>query len=184
MNDDLWPVWDEGEGVTEDGAYLPGDHGGWQEIEEEENPQDSGTNGEFEGTGGGSFSDSGEDIPGNDAGGTEIDEESSGSSEDGGVSSTQDSDQVDEGQTEGESEQEDSINEINQQTVIIDGQPVSVSVVSDETFTGVTSEQFEDYRQEVKTELDGISAMQIVLVFAIFLCAGMSAVDTLMRSFE
>ena len=68
--------------------------------------------------------------------------------------------------------------------VQITGQPISVEVESFESFEGVTAEDFEDYSEMVQARLDAMDAMMIVLMVAIFLCAGISAVDTLVRRME
>lgn len=61
----------------------------------------------------------------------------------------------------------------------------STSTGSDnETFEGVTAQQFDDAFDAVDTKLDAMIASSVVLVIAIFVCIGVIAVQTLLRSFE
>lgn len=52
------------------------------------------------------------------------------------------------------------------------------------TFEGVTAQQFEEAFTAVDTKLDAMIASTVVLVIAIYVCIGVIAVQTLLRSFE
>lgn len=53
-----------------------------------------------------------------------------------------------------------------------------------DTFEAVSSEQFATAIQAIDSKLDALNASTIVLVFALFLCAGILSVSTLVRSME
>lgn len=53
-----------------------------------------------------------------------------------------------------------------------------------EAYEGVAPEQFEQAFDAVNTRLDALIAGGAVLVIAIFVCVGVLAVQTLLRSFE
>lgn len=52
------------------------------------------------------------------------------------------------------------------------------------TYEGVTSESFQAMYEGFDAKLDALNASSLVLVFAMFFCAGAIAVDTLLRSLE
>jgi hypothetical protein len=53
-----------------------------------------------------------------------------------------------------------------------------------QTYEGVTSSQFDEYSQMISAKLDFMLTCQIVIVIALFMCAGIAAIDTLVRSLE
>lgn len=55
---------------------------------------------------------------------------------------------------------------------------------SAETFEAVSSEQFAEAIEAIDSKIDALNASTIVLVFALFLCAGVLSVSTLVRSME
>lgn len=55
---------------------------------------------------------------------------------------------------------------------------------SAETFEAVSSEQFSEAIEAIDSKVDALNASTIVLVFALFLCAGILSVSTLVRSME
>lgn len=55
---------------------------------------------------------------------------------------------------------------------------------SAETFEAVSSEQFAEAIEAIDSKVDALNASTIVLVFALFLCAGILSISTLVRSME
>lgn len=53
-----------------------------------------------------------------------------------------------------------------------------------ETHEGVDASDFEAYSTMVEVRLDAVVASSVVLVVAVFVCAGVLAVQTLLRSLE
>lgn len=53
-----------------------------------------------------------------------------------------------------------------------------------ETFEAVSSDQFAEAFEAIDSKVDALNASTIVLVFALFLCAGILSVSTLVRSME
>lgn len=53
-----------------------------------------------------------------------------------------------------------------------------------QTYEGVTADDFADFAEQVIPALEGGAAALFVLVWAMFFCAGILAVQTLMRSLE
>lgn len=53
-----------------------------------------------------------------------------------------------------------------------------------DTFEAVSSEQFAEAIEAIDSKFDALNASTIVLVFALFLCAGILSVSTLVRSME
>lgn len=51
-------------------------------------------------------------------------------------------------------------------------------------YEGVTASRFDTFDELLSAKLDAMNASLIVLVVALFVCAGILAVGTLMRSFE
>lgn len=60
------------------------------------------------------------------------------------------------------------------------------SLVEDdgEVYQVVTVDGFAEYADLVVSRVDGLVASSVVLVFALFMCAAILAVDTLIRSLE
>lgn len=57
---------------------------------------------------------------------------------------------------------------------------------ADETqsYEGVTAADFEEFAESITPMMQGISAATVVLVVAVFFCAGVMTVQTLLRSME
>lgn len=53
-----------------------------------------------------------------------------------------------------------------------------------ETYEGVTADEFHDFADYVVSAMNANIAASVVVVFALMLCAGIMAVDTLVRSLE
>lgn len=58
------------------------------------------------------------------------------------------------------------------------------SVDEAQVYEGVNPSQFDEAIEGINQKLDGLNASTIVLVFALFLCAGIVSVNTLVRSLE
>lgn len=60
----------------------------------------------------------------------------------------------------------------------------SSSSAATQVYEGVSADDFADYAKNVEAHLDMLSASAVIVVFTICICAGILAVETLIKSFE